>query len=220
MLVPRETGDRGRSRTYGLLSRGADHRGRILLVCATAHQHMLAIADALAARLRNHGFAVEIGDASSGMMPPPQDYDAVVLGIPLGFGPRCRLIETYIEQYRVALAEVPSMLFTVSRSGTIRDWDPHGFLEEFSHAIGWQPDLAAAFAGGAPFPRRGLIGRFARWLGFPGAPRDDAALRTSWTDIEHFADVIATMLAGAAVTAERTEPHVTMPDHAGPTTRR
>jgi menaquinone-dependent protoporphyrinogen IX oxidase len=190
-----------------LLPRGSDHRGRILLVYATTQPHTRVIADAVAARLRSHGFAVEIGDASEGGMPPPQDYDAVILGGPLGSGQQSRLIETYIEQHLEALAEVPTALFTVSRSGTIRDLDPDGFLGPFSRAVDWRPDLAAAFAGGEPFPRAGLIVRFANRLGYQEAPRDDVALRTSWSDVEHFADTIATELAGAAETAERTEPH-------------
>ncbi len=173
-----------------------------------ARQHQTrVIADAIARRLRSHGLAVEIGDASAGTMPPPQDYDLVVLGSPMTFGLETRLIARYVEDNRAALVDVPSALFTVSDSGTLRDHVPSGFLDQFSRALDWHADLAAAFAGGEPHPREGMILRLVTWMRST-PPRDNAAFRTAWTDVQQFADTIATELAGAAVTADRTEPHV------------
>lgn len=165
------------------------------------------IADALAVRLRRHGFTVEIGDAAMGTMPPPQDYDVVILGMPMTFGHESDLIARYIEQNRGALSDVPSALFTVSKSGTLRDHDPGGFLEQFLRRAVWRPEIAAAFAGGEPFPREGILLRLKAWMGYPGAPPEGAAFRTNWIDVECFADAIAIELANAAVTAERSEPH-------------
>jgi len=193
--------------THELRPRGSDHRGRLLIVYASQEQPTYVIADVLAVRLRRHGFTVEIGDATTGMMPPPQDYDVVILGVPMTFGDESDLIETYIEHNREALSDVPSALFTVSKSGTLRDHDPGGFLEEFLSRVAWQPDLAAAFAGGESFPREGVLLRLKAWMGYPGAPENSAALRTNWTDVQRFADAIAIELANAAVTAERSEPH-------------
>ena len=193
----------------GLRQTGQDQRGRILLVYAAREPHTGVIVDALAARLRRHGFAVEIGDTSAGTMPPPQDYDVVVLGSPMVFGREARLITTYIEQNRDALAELPSALFTVSTSGAVRDHDPGGFLAAFLRAVNWQPDLAAAFAGGEPFPSEGIMLCLGKWVTNCHDARGPAASRTDWTNVRHFADAIATELAGAAVIAERTEPHVT-----------
>ncbi len=190
----------------GLQPSGRDHRGRILVVYAATEPHTSVIVDALAERLRGHGFAVEIGDALAGTMPPPQDYDVVVLGSPMVFGRESRLIATYIDQHRTALAELPSALFTVSESGAVRDPDPGGFLADFLRTVDWQPDLAAAFAGGEPLPREGILLRLAKSVA--NRPRSAAALRTDWTDVQRFADAIADELANAAVSAERTEPHV------------
>src|SRR5512147_1890926 len=92
--------------------RGSEQRGRILLVDAQNHSKL--ISEALVARLRAHGFVVEVGDARTGCMPPPEDYDGVVLGSPVGFGRNERLIATYIHNNRRGLARVPSALFTVS----------------------------------------------------------------------------------------------------------
>jgi menaquinone-dependent protoporphyrinogen IX oxidase len=181
-----------------------DQRGRVLIVYASAQDHAGVIANAIAARIRSHGIRVEVGDASCGTMPPPQDYDAVVLGSPVGFGPKTQLIARYVGHYRYALAEVPAALFTVSTSGTVRDCDPGGFLAELVRATGWQPDFAAAFAGGEPLPREGWIGRL---IGYERTAQQIEALCTDWIGVDQFADKIATELARAAVNAERTEPH-------------
>ena len=157
---------------------GSEQRGRILLVYAAAQHPMEMIAEEIAERLRAHGFVVEIGNARSGGMPPPEDYDGVILGAPVGFGPDARLIATYIAHNRDGLAGVPAALFAVSCSSSRRDLDPGDFLEQFVDRVGWRPDLAAAFAGRAG----------------PG--------------LQRFADEVATTVATAAVTAERTEPHV------------
>jgi menaquinone-dependent protoporphyrinogen IX oxidase len=185
----------------------ADHRGRILVVYASRQPHTVVIVDALATRLRRHGFCVEIGDANVGTMPPPEDYDVVVLGSPMLFDREATLIARYIEDHREALAQIPSALFTVSSSGSLRDHDPGGFLEKFLGTLQWQPAVAAAFAGGEPFPREGLMLRLAQGMGRQGIYQDRRAFETDWSDVERFADTIAIELAGAAITVERTLPH-------------
>jgi menaquinone-dependent protoporphyrinogen oxidase len=187
----------------------AEQRGRILLVYAARHAHTRLIAEAIASRLRNHGYLVEIGDAATGGMPPPEDYDAVVLGSSLEDGPYTRLITSYVHHNRGGLAQVPTALFTVSASGSARDTDPGGHLEHLLRSARWRPDLAAAFAGGSPFPREGMLVRFARSLGYVPPGPTLAAISTDWIDVERFADEVAVSLARAAVTDERTEPHVT-----------
>jgi menaquinone-dependent protoporphyrinogen IX oxidase len=203
--VPDERDDR----PGGLRESGAERRGRILVVYAARQPHTAAIVDALATRLRRHGFRVEVGDASIGTMPPPQDYDVVVLGSPMGFDDDAAVIARYIDDHREALAEIPSALFTVSSSGSIRDHDPGGFLEQFLGTLEWEPAVAAAFAGGEPFPRDGLLLRLARGMGRQGIYQDRHALETDWSAVERFADMIAIELAGAAVTVEGDQPHAT-----------
>lgn len=192
----------------GLQPSESDQRGRILLVYAATEPHTGVIADTIAVRLRGHGFAVEVGDATSGTMPPPQDYDVVVLGSPMVLGRETRLIMRYIEQNHRALGEMPSALFTVSGSGKVRDQDPGGFLEEFLRDVDWEPQLAAAFAGGEPFPRAGQMLRLAKLMAERQPAGGAAAYRTDWTDVRSFADAIATELANAATADERSEPHM------------
>lgn len=184
---------------------GSDQRGRVLIIYASAQEHARVIANAVAARIRAHGIVAEVGDAACSMMPPPQDYDAVVLGVPIELGPANLRITSYIDEHREALCAVPAALFTISTSGAARDQDPGGFLAQFVRATRWQPDFAAAFAGGEPLPREGwlvrLIGRGRDW-------QQIEAVRTDWVDVDRFADRIATELARAAVSAERTEPRI------------
>lgn len=202
---PIETRDEFRN--HGLEPWDDDHRGRILILYATQERCTRTIADALALRLRSHGFAVEIGDACAGTMPPPEDYDAVILGVPMTFGRASAAIANYVEQNRAGLSEVPSALFAVSKAGTIREHDPGGFLQQFPRSVRWQPALAAAFASGERVPPEGVMMRLVSWMRHPSASHESAGLRTSHTDIQSFADAIATELARAAVTAERSESH-------------
>jgi len=197
--APEELADR-----LGVLEEsGPDRRGRVLVVYAAREPHTAVIVDALATRLRRHGFCVELGDANVGTMPPPEDYDVVVLGSPMRFDDEANVIARYIEDHREALAEIPSALFTVSSSGAIRDHDPGGFLEKFLDTLEWEPAVAAAFAGGEPFPREGLMLRLERGRGRQGIYHDRRAFETDWSDVERFADTIAIELAGAAMTVER-----------------
>jgi menaquinone-dependent protoporphyrinogen IX oxidase len=189
---------------------GPDRRGRILVVYAARQPHTALIVDALATRLRRHGFRVELGDAILGTMPPPEDYDVVVLGSPMRFDDDEAAVARYIEDHREALAEIPSALFTVSSAGSIRDHDPGGFLEQLLDELEWEPAVAAAFAGGEPFPRDGLLLRLAQGTRRQGIHHDRHALETDWSDVERFADTIAIELAGAAI-VERDEPHPIAP---------
>jgi menaquinone-dependent protoporphyrinogen IX oxidase len=175
-----------------------------LVIYASGQEHAGIIANAIAVRIRSHGLRAEIGDASCGVMPPPQDYDAVVLGSPVGFGPKTRLIASYIRDHRDALAEVPAALFTISASGTPRDGDLSEFLAELLRSTRWQPDFTAAFAAGEPLPRGGWIGRL---VGYERTAELVKALGTDWASVEQFADRVATELAREAVISDRTAPH-------------
>lgn len=165
----------------GLQPSEADQRGRILIVYANRKRSTCAIADALALRLEHHGFAIEIGDPGTGTMPPPQDYDIVVLGVPTTFGRETELIATYIEHNRAGLSDVPSALFLVSTTGTTSDRD--SFHRRFLRDVSWKPDLTAAFS------------------------LDSVASPPNAMDVGAFADTIAADLANAAASAERSEPH-------------
>jgi menaquinone-dependent protoporphyrinogen oxidase len=181
-------------------TRDSDQRGRVLVVSASREPHSYVISDVLVVRLRAHGFSVEIGDATTGTMPPPQDYDVVVFGVSLMLGRESALIAAYIDRNRDALSDMPTALFTVSKSGTGPDHALGGLREQFLRRIEWQPHIAAAFAGGEPFPRQGVLLRLASGLGYPGTSYEENERRTNWAEVRQLADAIAIELANAAVT--------------------
>lgn len=187
-------------RAPGLETRGGDHRGRILVIYGCRH-HASATVAALTARLRAHGMTVEVGDATASTMPPPEDYDVVVLGLPASAGPHVDVIARYVADHRAALAEIPTALFTVGPARTpARD----GVLDERLDELAWAPTLAVTLAGEAAPPRDRLLDRIASWF---AAPRPAASTSVDRVAVERFADALVIALANAAVTAERTEPH-------------
>lgn len=130
-----------------------DLRERVLIVYADGPR-MRRFADELSRALEADGFVVERGNADTHAVAPPDDYDAVVIGSPLRFGRYPRAIASYVRDYRAALAERPSFLYFVNRTGFANA----GVLRR---ETGWWPTRAFGIAR-------------ARWasrlLGVPQAP--------------------------------------------------
>lgn len=112
----------------------------MLIVVARAHGHTATFAQALAARLRARGHEVEIGDALVGQLPPPADYDAVLLGTDAAFDADRRTIGAYIAANREGLAEIPTALFVVCRPDAAVD--PRRVLMKLEVETGWRPLVA------------------------------------------------------------------------------
>ena len=89
--------------------------GRALLVYATKHGSTREIADAVAAELRVAFGDVDVREAASA--PPPDGYDAVVVGGPMIMGWH-RDAERYVKRNREQLASVPFALFVTAASLT------------------------------------------------------------------------------------------------------
>ena len=121
-----------------------DRSERVLVVYASDRSGAKPIAEALARRLARDGFIVELADAHEAVLPPPDDYDAVVIGSPVHFGEHARSVLSYIETNRGALATMPAFFFTVGR------WDAVPASVHIDHMIGttgWRPMAWAALAG-------------------------------------------------------------------------
>ena len=89
------------------------------------------IAEALADCLKRDNLAVELAEVDAA--PPPQDYDAVVIGSHFRFGHRARDAVRYIKRYREALIAIPSFFFSVD------DRDPRKHIAQFIDRTGWRP---------------------------------------------------------------------------------
>jgi flavodoxin len=89
--------------------------GRALLVYATRHGSTRDVAEAVADELRARFSEVDVSEARSA--PPPDGYDAVVLGAPMIMGWH-RKAKKYVKRHRDQLAGVPFALFVTAASLT------------------------------------------------------------------------------------------------------
>jgi hypothetical protein len=113
-----------------------DRAERVLVVYADEGE---GIARTLSDKLARDGFTVELADASVAMPPPPEDYDAVVIGA----RGRIEPMTPYLREHRRTLSGMPTFLFS------------HGGpeIERLSEDAGWRPTECATFDGAAALPQ-------------------------------------------------------------------
>jgi len=105
---------------------------RVLVVAGVNRSSVVMFVSDVASQLRDAGCVVEIGNAASGTLPPPPDYDAIV--IVASAWARWRAIAHYVDWFRESLAELPVVLALV---GTFVDADVF-----CARALRWRPSLA------------------------------------------------------------------------------
>ena len=93
---------------------------RVLVVAAAHRSSVESFVSDLAHQLRDAGCIVEIGNAVTGTLPPPPDYDVIV--IVTSVWARWRAIARYVEWFRDSLAELPVV---VAHFGTLIDADTY-----------------------------------------------------------------------------------------------
>jgi menaquinone-dependent protoporphyrinogen oxidase len=175
---------------------------RILIVFASDHGQTHLIADTLAGHLRELGHGVEIADARADGVPPPEDYDAVLMGSRVHFGRHAVEIVEYAVTHRHVLATMPTAMFSVSMaaSGHNAGPDPEGYMETLFDATGWRPARFAAFAGGLPYRKYSPVMRLVmKWVSRRAGHTTDTSRDhefTNWDAVSRFAhdfshDVIA-----------------------------
>ena len=81
---------------------------RALVVSGANRSSVLWIVSEIARSLRDAGWRVEIGNAVTGGLPPPPDYDAIVIVV--SAWARWRAIAQYVEWFRDSLAELPVVI--------------------------------------------------------------------------------------------------------------
>ena len=116
-----------------------------VLVLIDRHDDIPALAQGLAASLRADQLDVEVVDVGVPAVPPPQDYDAVVIGCARRYGSGVRSLIAYLREHDAALAAIPTFFF-----------GDNG-LERMTLATGWQPQSALV----APRIPPDLLRRFA-----------------------------------------------------------
>jgi menaquinone-dependent protoporphyrinogen IX oxidase len=179
---------------------------RVLVVYANHHDQACAFAAHIAQRLREDGHVVEVADARAGVhrLPPPEDYDAVVLGSRVELGRHAAAVLDYIRTHRSSLQAIPSGFYSISpvaaRQGA--GLDPFGRLMRVFGELDWYPSESASFsAPSAPRPSaiHELVHRLAHVEHANDPPASETrAPRPAAIDdaaVNGFADRIADLLA-------------------------
>ena len=186
---------------------------RVLILYATHHGQTRTVAMAIAQHLRTRGHVVELGDVRDWQrLPPPEDFDAVVLGSRVEVGRHAPELLAYITSRRAALCRVPTAFFSVSMAAAKPDAgpDPEGYLARTFTQLGWHPVLATAFAGGLPYRSynwfiRLVMKQIARSKGAPTDTSQNHEL-TDWSAVTAFADKVAYIAGGPVAVAPPAPP--------------
>jgi menaquinone-dependent protoporphyrinogen oxidase len=179
----------------------------ILVIYATHYGQTRAIATRIAQRLRERGHDVDMADAY-GQVPPPQDYDAIVIGSRVELGRHASPIRAFIRSYREDLLEVPTAFFSVSmaaaRSGA--SFDPNGYMIETFDDVGWYPTVHASFAGALPYRKyswltRAVMKRISKSAGHTTDTTRNHEF-TDWNAVDAFADKVHYIAGGERAAPE------------------
>lgn len=114
-----------------------DDKPRVL-VLINARRKARHAAVSIFAALQTRGFCVELGNVASSA-PPPDDYDAIVIGLTPGRVKDVAL-DDYLACFRSALAELPTAVFIVGSARQCADATSH-----VAAALARTPDALTSF---------------------------------------------------------------------------
>jgi len=175
---------------------------RILVLYASHYGQTRTIAEHIAGRLGGQGHEVELADAQVGIRgtPPPEDYDAVVIGSRVEMGRHATDIVAYLRMHLEMLREMPTAFFSVSMAAAKPSAgpDPNGYTSTLFEELRWHPRCVAAIAGGLPYRKYGWLMRFvmkriSRSAGHTTDTSRDHEF-TDWRRVDAFADELAALV--------------------------
>jgi menaquinone-dependent protoporphyrinogen oxidase len=170
---------------------------RVLIAYGTSEGQTGRIAEYLANVIRSHGhqaFPVDVERASA---PPPDGYDAVIVGGSIHMGTHERNVVHYVRRNRAALESLPSAFFSVSLAARDNTDEAHkeveGYVEKFIQQTGWRPLTVGLFAGALLYTQYGF---FTRWImrkiardkGSPDTDTSRDYVYTDWHRVQAFAE--------------------------------
>jgi len=175
----------------------------ILILYTTTEGQTGRISERMAGMLRDKGHSVETQRAEhAAMRLEPGKFDAVIVGASIHYGHHPAFLRTLVRSHRDALHARPSAFFSVSLSGGGPGAKPAAakrYLEKFLRQTGWQPQLAASFAGALRFSRYGAFKRMLMivFVGLAGGDTDTSHdyEYTDWNAVAQFADTFSTRIA-------------------------
>jgi menaquinone-dependent protoporphyrinogen IX oxidase len=129
-------------------------QSKTLIVVAGAHGNTMAVAQLVAKRLRHRGYHVDVGDALAPSTPPPEVYQAVIIGTETSKSRDRFAISDFIARHREQLARISTGLFLLNAVNR------HVSVESFVRTIHWRPTFGASLAVRPRDPLRSAL-RFA-----------------------------------------------------------
>lgn len=171
----------------------------ILIAYGTTEGQTAAIAERIAARLREAGTAVRLADLER-EHPEPGDFDRVVVGASVHLGKYQSEVVRWVERHVAALNAMPSWFYGVSLSeagGLTADGHAaaQGFIDEFLKTSGWRPSGSTSLAGALKYRDYNWVKRRMLKMIVRKAGGDTDTSRnyeyTDWYAVDRLADQIA-----------------------------
>jgi menaquinone-dependent protoporphyrinogen oxidase len=172
---------------------------RVLILFSTSYGHTAQVAERLASRLRQRGFAVDVRRVEQ--LPPSfslEPYRAVLLGGAVYFNRFPKALRAFATARHQELARLPAGFFSVGFAGASplasdRERAREDF-ERFARETGWRPQETAFLGGAVEYTRYGRPLRwftwmFGRWQGARDTRRDYDY--TDWSAVNRFGDHFA-----------------------------
>jgi len=174
----------------------------ILMLFASHYGQTRTIAERIAERLRMSGHDVDLVNARFAKnIPPPQDYDAVVLGSRVEFGRHASTIQEYIRSHCDGLRDTQTAFFSVSMAASRPNAgaDPSGYMDAMFSELDWKPTRAVALGGALPYRKYGwVMRRIMKRISQGAGHTTDTSQNhefTNWQRVIAFADEIAAQLS-------------------------
>jgi menaquinone-dependent protoporphyrinogen oxidase len=172
---------------------------RVLIGYHTVQGQAAKIAERIAQVLRDDAVSVDVASLDSA--PPPEGYDAVVLGDSIHVVKHSRELKRYLRDHEELLAGLHTALFQVSLTSTNPDEEhtatARSLVQDLLDDTGFDPDVVGMFAGNLAYTRYGWLKKRAmraivkREGGSLDMSHDHEY--TDWDAVEHFAHDVASL---------------------------
>lgn len=166
----------------------------VLVAYSTVEGHTADIAARIATVAESEGHEVILADLAQPGFAVPGRFDAVILCGSIHVGHYSSTLVRFVQNWKQALAEVPSALVTVSLAIASENADERTEAEAYpstlEKATGWKPDALHNAAGALKyveydFFKRWIMRRIAAKEGGPVDTSQDHVL-TDWAALDHF----------------------------------
>lgn len=176
----------------------------ILLLHRSHEGHTKTIAQHLATVLEQDGHNPEVAALKDA--PAFAGYDVVVLGASIHVGKFDQKLVDYVSAHKGQLELLPTAFFSVCLRAAQQDAESQqivqGYLDTLVSATGWQPDVAASFAGAVKYREynfvvRQLMKRIAKQAGL-STDTSQNHVYTDWDAVTAFAKTLADLQTSRA----------------------